>query len=104
MAPLRPHNVEVEAAERVVRMCPGVDKVRFVNSGTEATMHALRIARAFTNREKVIKFEGNYHGFHDYLLFSTPYTAEGALGSAEPYQSEFVRIPAVLQDYYYPAV
>ncbi|OGO63833.1 MAG: hypothetical protein A2Z45_01620 [Chloroflexi bacterium RBG_19FT_COMBO_55_16] len=75
------HVLEVELAERLVRMCPGVEKVRFVNSGTEATMHALRIARAYTNREKVVKFEGNYHGFHDYLLFSTAYTAGGSIGS-----------------------
>lgn len=73
--------LEVEAAERVVRMCPGVDKLRFTNSGTEATMHALRVARAYTNREKVIKFEGNYHGFHDYLLFSTAYTEAGSIGA-----------------------
>jgi glutamate-1-semialdehyde 2,1-aminomutase len=75
------HIMEVEVAERLVKMCPGVERVRFANSGTEATMHALRIARAYTNREKVIKFEGNYHGFHDYLLFSTAYTPGGAIGS-----------------------
>jgi glutamate-1-semialdehyde 2,1-aminomutase len=62
-------------------MCPGVEKVRFANSGTEATMHALRIARAHTNREKIVKFEGCYHGFHDYLLFSTAMTPGGSLGS-----------------------
>jgi glutamate-1-semialdehyde 2,1-aminomutase len=95
------HVLEVEVAERVVRMCPGVDKVRFTNSGTEATMHALRIARAYTNREKVIKFEGDYHGFHDYLLFSTAYTAKGALGSRRsplPVRNSS-GIPAGLQDY-----
>jgi glutamate-1-semialdehyde 2,1-aminomutase len=75
------HLLEIEVAERMVRLCPGVDKVRFANSGTEATMHALRIARAHTNREKFIKFEGQYHGFHDYVLFSTAYTASGSLGS-----------------------
>ncbi|MBI3762178.1 MAG: aminotransferase class III-fold pyridoxal phosphate-dependent enzyme, partial [Chloroflexi bacterium] len=56
----------------------------YANSGTEATMHALRVARAHTNREKVIKFEGNYHGFHDYLLFSTASTPSGSLGSRRP--------------------
>jgi len=75
------HPLEVEVAERIIRMCPGVEKVRFANSGTEATMHALRIARAHTNREKVVKFEGCYHGFHDYLLFSTAMTPGGSLGS-----------------------
>ncbi len=73
--------LEVELAERITRMCPGVEMVRFANSGTEATMHALRIARAYTGRAKVIKFEGTYHGFHDYLLWSTAYTAYASLGS-----------------------
>lgn len=95
------HVLEVEVAERMVRMCPGLDKVRFVNSGTEATMHTLRIARAYTNREKVIKFEGNYHGFQDYLLFSTAYTAKGAIGSRKspiPVRNSS-GIPSGLQDY-----
>jgi glutamate-1-semialdehyde 2,1-aminomutase len=75
------HPLEIEVAERIVRMCPGVDKVRFANSGTEATMHALRIARAHANREKFIKFEGCYHGFHDAVLFSTSMTPGESLGS-----------------------
>jgi len=62
---------EVRVAEKIAAMCPGVELVRLANSGTEATLHALRVARAYTGREKVIKFEGQYHGFHDYLLFST---------------------------------
>lgn len=72
--------LEVRVAERIVAMCPGVEMVRLANSGTEATMHALRLARAHTGREKVIKFEGQYHGFHDYLLFST-YSDPGTYGS-----------------------
>ena len=75
------HPLEIDVAERMVRMCPGVEKVRFANSGTEATMHALRIARAHTNREKFIKFEGCYHGFHDAVLFSTSMSPVGSLGS-----------------------
>jgi glutamate-1-semialdehyde 2,1-aminomutase len=75
------HVLEIELAEKIVRMCPGVEMVRFANSGTEATMHALRIARAHTGREKVVKFEGDYHGFHDYLLWSTAYTPYGSIGS-----------------------
>ncbi len=71
---------EVELAERIARMC-GVDKVRLSNTGTEATMHALRIARAYTGREKFIKFEGHYHGMHDYVLFSTASAQKAALGS-----------------------
>jgi glutamate-1-semialdehyde 2,1-aminomutase len=63
--------LEISAAEKIVAMCPGVEKVRMANSGTEATMHALRVARAYTGREKIIKFEGQYHGMYDYMLFST---------------------------------
>ncbi len=84
------HLLEIEVAERMVRMCPGVEMVRFANSGTEATMHALRIARAYTNREKFIKFEGHYHGFHDQVLFSTAYTSPHSIGS--------VRSPIVVQN------
>ncbi len=63
----------VEVAEKMVAMCPGVDMVRFANSGTEATMHALRLARAYTRREKFIMFEGQYHGLHNDVMF-TPMT------------------------------
>ncbi len=70
---------EVRVAERMVRMC-GVELVRYANSGTEATMHALRVARAYTGREKVLKFEGQYHGMHDYLNFSTASTPVRVLG------------------------
>jgi glutamate-1-semialdehyde 2,1-aminomutase len=63
--------LEPVTAERIIRMCPGVEMVRFANSGTEATMHALRMARAYTGRDKVLKFEGQYHGMYDYVLWST---------------------------------
>jgi glutamate-1-semialdehyde 2,1-aminomutase len=60
---------EMEAAERFCRMVPSAEAVRFTNSGTEATMLALRLARAFTGRNKFLKFEGHYHGWYDaYLL------------------------------------
>jgi len=94
------HPLEIEVAERLIKMCPGVEQVRFANSGTEATMHALRIARAHTAREKVIKFEGCYHGFHDYVLFSTPFSPTGALGSRRspvPAQNSS-GIPSALRD------
>ena len=71
---------EIEVCERITRMCK-VDKVRLTNTGTEATMHALRIARAHTGREKFIKFEGQYHGMADYFMFSTASASPGALGS-----------------------
>ena len=63
-----PCEAEVELAERVVRLVPSVEKVRFVSSGTEATMSALRLARGFTGRRKILKFEGCYHGHADALL------------------------------------
>jgi glutamate-1-semialdehyde 2,1-aminomutase len=63
-----PCALEVELAERVVRHVPSVERVRFVSSGTEATMSALRVARGFTGRGKVLKFDGCYHGHADSLL------------------------------------
>jgi glutamate-1-semialdehyde 2,1-aminomutase len=63
-----PCAAEVELAERVVRLVPSIEKVRFVSSGTEATMSALRVARGFTGRRKILKFEGCYHGHADGLL------------------------------------
>lgn len=71
---------EISVAERITRMCK-LDKVRLTNTGTEATMHALRIARAYTGREKFIKFEGQYHGMADYFMFSTASSHRGGLGS-----------------------
>ena len=68
--------LEIEVAEKIVKMCPAVEMVRFACSGTEATMHAIRVARAYTGREIILKFEGNYHGFHDYTLWSTYAPAE----------------------------
>jgi glutamate-1-semialdehyde 2,1-aminomutase len=63
-----PCALEVELAERVVRHFPSVEKVRFVSSGTEATMSALRVARGFTGRSRILKFDGCYHGHADSLL------------------------------------
>ncbi|WP_347244890.1 glutamate-1-semialdehyde 2,1-aminomutase [Thermogutta sp.] len=63
-----PTELETELAETVCRLVPSVEKVRFVNSGTEATMSAIRLARAYTGRDKIIKFAGNYHGHVDSLL------------------------------------
>ncbi|HEX5839711.1 MAG TPA: guanitoxin biosynthesis PLP-dependent transaminase GntE [Anaerolineales bacterium] len=63
--------LEVEVAEMIANMAPGVEMVRLACSGTEATMHAIRVARAYTGRDIILKFEGNYHGFHDHTLWST---------------------------------
>jgi glutamate-1-semialdehyde 2,1-aminomutase len=63
-----PCAAEVELAERVVAAYPGLEQVRFVSSGTEATMSAIRLARGATGRDLVVKFAGCYHGHADYLL------------------------------------
>lgn len=63
-----PTGLEIELAEIVCDLVPSMEMVRFVNSGTEATMSAIRVARAYTGRDKFIKFDGNYHGHADMLL------------------------------------
>ncbi|OMH40292.1 glutamate-1-semialdehyde 2,1-aminomutase [Desulfurobacterium indicum] len=63
-----PTELEVKLAKMIVEMVPSVEKVRMVNSGTEATMSAIRLARGYTKRDKVVKFEGCYHGHVDSLL------------------------------------
>ena len=63
-----PTELEIDLAERIVSMVPSVEKVRLVNSGTEATMTAIRLARGFTGRDLIVKFEGCYHGHSDSLL------------------------------------
>ncbi len=65
-----PTRREVEMAELIISMVPSVEKVRMVNSGTEATMSAIRVARGFTGRDKIIKFEGCYHGHGDSFLIA----------------------------------
>ena len=65
-----PTRREVEMAELIVSMVPSIEKVRMVNSGTEATMSAIRVARGFTGRDKIIKFEGCYHGHGDSFLIA----------------------------------
>ncbi|NON63586.1 glutamate-1-semialdehyde 2,1-aminomutase [Acidianus sp. RZ1] len=63
-----PSKVEIELAKKISSHMNSIEKIRFVNSGTEATMNAIRLARGFTKREKILKFDGNYHGAHDYAL------------------------------------
>ena len=60
----------IELAEEIVRAVPGAEQVRFMSSGSEATFFALRVARAFRQRDKIMKFEGVFHGTHDYALMS----------------------------------
>ena len=63
-----PSPLEIELARRIMDFMPNIEMIRFVNSGTEATMSALRLARAYTKRDKIIKFDGCYHGHADMLL------------------------------------
>jgi len=63
-----PTEVEITMAEKIKDIVPSIEKVRMVNSGTEATMTAIRLARGYTGRDKILKFEGNYHGHADALL------------------------------------
>lgn len=65
-----PTEIETEIAKLAVSMVPNIDKIRFVNSGTEACMSAVRLARGFTKREKIIKFSGCYHGHSDAFLIA----------------------------------
>ncbi len=76
-----PTEVEVEMAETLCRLVPSMDMVRLVSSGTEATMSALRLARGFTGRSKIVKFEGCYHGHGDSLLVKA---GSGALTFGQP--------------------
>ena len=64
----QPTEMEVELAELIASLMPSIQMVRLVNSGTEATMHAIRLARAFSGKKKVLKFEGGFHGSHDSVL------------------------------------
>jgi len=76
---------EVKLAEKVCRLMPHIEMVRFVNTGSEATQMALRAARAYRKRDKIAKFEGNFHGQHEAVLIST-------LGADGPYETPVPRI------------
>lgn len=76
-----PTEIETQLAEKLCSIMPGMDMVRMVNSGTEATMSAIRLARGYTKRDKIIKFEGCYHGHSDSLLIKA---GSGALTMGVP--------------------
>ncbi len=75
-----PHELTYRLAQLVVQAIPGAEKVTFCNSGTEATLHAIRIARAFSGKDMIAKFEGGYHGDHDYVLVNAFSHPEEELG------------------------
>jgi len=76
-----PSHLEIELGARVMKLMPSIERVRFVNSGTEATMSAIRVARAATGRERIVKFEGCYHGHADPFLVKA---GSGALTFGAP--------------------
>lgn len=84
-----PNVLEVEMAQMITQWVPSVEKVRMTNSGTEATMSAIRLARGFTKRDKIVKFDGCYHGHSDSLLVAA---GSGALTHGEP---DSAGVPAV---------
>jgi glutamate-1-semialdehyde 2,1-aminomutase len=93
-----PTSLEIELAELVLKAYPSMDKVRMVNSGTEATMSAIRVARGFTGRDKVIKFEGCYHGHADGLLVkagsgATTFGVPDSPGVPESYARNTITLP-----------
>lgn len=81
--------VELEVAEMIQKIVPNAERVRFANTGTEAMMAAIRLARGVTGRPKILKFEGHYHGWHDDLLVSSNVLPSAALGL----RSDPVKIP-----------
>ena len=87
-----PTELEIQLAERICDIMPGMDMVRMVNSGTEATMSAIRLARGFTGRDTIVKFEGCYHGHSDSLLVKA---GSGALTLGVPSSPG---VPAALAD------
>jgi glutamate-1-semialdehyde 2,1-aminomutase len=93
------HPLQVEWAQLIQQLIPVAERVRFVNSGTEATMLALRLARAFTGRTKVLRFEGHYHGWHDYAAIGAapPFDASMSAGIPAAVLDSIVVVPADLQ-------
>jgi glutamate-1-semialdehyde 2,1-aminomutase len=88
-----PTELETELAKRVTELVPSIEQVRFVSSGTEATMSAIRLARGFTGRDTIVKFEGCYHGHSDSLLIKA---GSGALTLGVPTSPG---VPAALANY-----
>ncbi len=89
------HPLHIEWAEWVQKLIPCAERVRFVNSGTEATLLAMRLARAFSGRHRVLRFEGHFHGWHDSVIrgFQPPFDAEGSLGVPPDVKDHAVSIP-----------
>ena len=93
-----PTEAEVRLAELITSVVPCIEMLRLVNTGTEATMHAIRAARGYTRRDKIVKFEGCYHGAHDYVLVkagsgATTFGAPTSLGVPEDTTKNTIVLP-----------
>ena len=90
------HPLHIEWAERIQALVPSAERVRLVNSGTEATLLALRLARAFTGRRKILRFAGHFHGWHDDVMrgVQPPFDADGSLGIPPQVREHVVCVPA----------
>jgi len=93
--------IHAELAKQLCEVVPCLELVRFTGSGTEATMHCLRLARAFTGRQKILRFEGNFHGYHDQMMWSAgdelgqfaPPLKQISSGVAEGLDQHIIQIP-----------
>ncbi|GAA0466365.1 aspartate aminotransferase family protein [Alkalibacillus silvisoli] len=92
-----PHNLEYQMAQKLVDLFPGMDQIRFTNSGLEATLLSIRLAEAYTGKHKVAKFEGHYHGGYDQMLVSINPDLNGA---GEPTSPNSVAESSGMSDYY----
>ena len=94
-----PHELEYQVAELMTEAVPCLELVRFTNSGSEAVMSAIRLARAYTGKEKIVRFEGQYHGWTDVIHFSaSPPLAVAGLETAPQAIPATAGIPACLGD------
>lgn len=91
--------IQSRVAATLAETIPCIDMVRFTCSGTEATMHALRLAREYTGREKFIKFDGHFHGFHDYVMWNYGPPADPASPGAPRHTVKSGGIPRGLAEY-----
>jgi glutamate-1-semialdehyde 2,1-aminomutase len=89
------HDLEIEWGKLVQKLIPSAERVRFTGSGTEATMMALRLSRLFTGRPKFLKFQGHFHGWHDYVTVSSdpPYDAVSVPGVPDAVAGQCVVVP-----------
>ncbi len=87
--------LEMEWAGQIMELVPSAEQVKFTSSGTEATLLALRVARAYTGRSKIIKFEGHFHGWHDYVMCGVipPYDHPMSAGIPEDVQRLVILVP-----------